>query len=87
MARFNTIAGRLAVKVIQSIDRRRPSTSVITLALTAHSRDPKVVLLSLDPVNGDAQLLRAKGGPTDIECPAHCRPDCATTVPGVVRRR
>jgi sulfonate transport system substrate-binding protein len=35
-------------------------------ALTARSRDPKVVLLSLDSVNGDAQLIGAKGGPTDI---------------------
>ncbi|CDO07070.1 nitrate ABC transporter substrate-binding protein [Mycolicibacterium cosmeticum] len=35
-------------------------------ALRARSRDPKVVLLSLDSVNGDAWLVGAKGGPTDI---------------------
>lgn len=36
-------------------------------ALRARSRDPKVVLLSLDSVNGDAWLVGAKGGPTDIK--------------------
>jgi sulfonate transport system substrate-binding protein len=36
-------------------------------ALTARSRDPKVVLLALDSVNGDHQLIGAKGGPTDIK--------------------
>ncbi|MGP4058137.1 ABC transporter substrate-binding protein [Mycobacterium sp. 4D054] len=35
-------------------------------ALRARSRDPKVVLLSLDSVSGDAWLVGAKGGPTDI---------------------
>lgn len=35
-------------------------------ALNARSRDPNVVLLSLDSVNGDAWLVGAKGGPTDI---------------------
>ncbi|MCV7169203.1 ABC transporter substrate-binding protein [Mycobacterium manitobense] len=35
-------------------------------ALRARSRDPKVVLLSLDSINGDAWLVGAKGGPTDI---------------------
>ncbi len=35
-------------------------------ALRARSRDPKVVLLSLDSVNGDAWLVGAKGGPTEI---------------------
>ncbi|MGE2714726.1 ABC transporter substrate-binding protein [Mycolicibacterium litorale] len=36
-------------------------------ALRARSRDPKVVLLALDSINGDAWLVGAKGGPTDIE--------------------
>jgi len=36
-------------------------------ALRARSRDPKVVLLSLDSINGDAWLVGAKGGPTDIK--------------------
>lgn len=36
-------------------------------ALRARSRDPKVVLLSLDSVNGDAWLVGAKGGPTEIQ--------------------
>jgi sulfonate transport system substrate-binding protein len=36
-------------------------------ALRARSRDPKVVLLTLDSINGDAWLVGAKGGPTDIE--------------------
>ncbi len=36
-------------------------------ALRARSRDPKVVLLSLDSVNGDAWLVGAKGGPTEIK--------------------
>lgn len=35
-------------------------------ALRARSKDPKVVLLSLDSINGDAWLVGAKGGPTDI---------------------
>ncbi|TXH22140.1 MAG: transporter substrate-binding domain-containing protein [Mycobacterium sp.] len=35
-------------------------------ALRARSRDPKVVILSLDSINGDNQLVGAKGGPTDI---------------------
>ncbi|BBZ32110.1 ABC transporter substrate-binding protein [Mycolicibacterium confluentis] len=35
-------------------------------ALRARSRDPKVVLLALDSINGDAWLVGAKGGPTDI---------------------
>jgi sulfonate transport system substrate-binding protein len=35
-------------------------------ALRARSRDPKVVLLSLDSINGDAWIVGAKGGPTDI---------------------
>ncbi|MBU9763503.1 ABC transporter substrate-binding protein [Mycobacterium sp. TNTM28] len=35
-------------------------------ALRARSRDPKVVLLSLDSINGDNQLIGTKGGPTDI---------------------
>lgn len=35
--------------------------------LRARSRDPKVVLLTLDSINGDAWLVGAKGGPTDIE--------------------
>lgn len=36
-------------------------------ALRARSRDPKVVLLSLDSINGDAWLVGAKGGPTEIK--------------------
>lgn len=36
-------------------------------ALRARSRDPKVVLLTLDSINGDAWLVGAKGGPTDIK--------------------
>lgn len=36
-------------------------------ALRARGKDPKVVLLSLDSINGDAWLVGAKGGPTDIE--------------------
>lgn len=36
-------------------------------ALRARSRDPKVVLLSLDSINGDARLVGAKGGPTEIK--------------------
>ncbi|WP_301120858.1 ABC transporter substrate-binding protein [Mycolicibacterium fortuitum] len=35
--------------------------------LRARSRDPKVVLLSLDSINGDAWLVGAKGGPTEIK--------------------
>lgn len=35
-------------------------------ALRARSKDTKVVLLSLDSVNGDAWIVGAKGGPTDI---------------------
>lgn len=35
-------------------------------ALRARSRDPKVVLLSLDSISSDAWLVGAKGGPTDI---------------------
>ncbi|MGV0812079.1 ABC transporter substrate-binding protein [Mycolicibacterium boenickei] len=35
-------------------------------ALRARSRDPKVVILALDSINGDNQLIGAKGGPTDI---------------------
>lgn len=35
-------------------------------ALRARGRDPRVVLLSLDSINGDAWLVGAKGGPTDI---------------------
>jgi sulfonate transport system substrate-binding protein len=35
--------------------------------LRARSRDPKVVLLSLDSINGDAWIVGAKGGPTDIQ--------------------
>ena len=35
-------------------------------SLRARSRDPKVVLLALDSVNGDAWIVGAKGGPTDI---------------------
>jgi sulfonate transport system substrate-binding protein len=35
-------------------------------ALRPRSHDPKVVLLSLDSVNGDAWLVGAKGGPDDI---------------------
>ncbi|MET0450753.1 MAG: ABC transporter substrate-binding protein [Mycobacterium sp.] len=34
--------------------------------LRARSRDPKVVLLALDSINGDAWIVGAKGGPTDI---------------------
>ncbi|MGV0745114.1 ABC transporter substrate-binding protein [Mycolicibacterium sp. XJ870] len=34
--------------------------------LRARSKDSKVVLLALDSVNGDHQLIGAKGGPTDI---------------------
>ena len=34
--------------------------------LRARSRDPKVVLLSLDSINEDAWIVGAKGGPTDI---------------------
>ncbi|MCV7284530.1 ABC transporter substrate-binding protein [Mycolicibacterium wolinskyi] len=36
-------------------------------ALRARSRDAKVVLLSLDSINGDAWIVGAKGGPTDIQ--------------------
>lgn len=36
-------------------------------ALRARSRDSKVVLLSLDSVQGDASLIGAKGGPTAIQ--------------------
>lgn len=36
-------------------------------ALRARSRDSKVVLLSLDSINGDAWLVGAEGGPTDIK--------------------
>lgn len=36
-------------------------------ALRARSRDPKVVLLSLDSVNGDAWLVGAKDGPAEIQ--------------------
>ncbi|WAY18511.1 ABC transporter substrate-binding protein [Mycolicibacterium fortuitum] len=36
-------------------------------ALRARSRDPKVVLLSLDSIDGDAWLVGAKGGPTEIK--------------------
>lgn len=36
-------------------------------ALRARGKDPKVVLLTLDSINGDAWLVGAKGGPTDIE--------------------
>lgn len=36
-------------------------------ALRARSRDPKVVLLALDSISGDAWLVGAKGGPTDIQ--------------------
>lgn len=36
-------------------------------ALRARSRDSKVVLLSLDSINGDAWLVGAKGGPTGIQ--------------------
>ncbi len=32
-------------------------------ALRARSKDPKVVLLSLDSINSDAWLVGAKGGP------------------------
>ena len=35
-------------------------------ALRARSRDPKVVLLTLDSVGEDAWIVGAKGGPTDI---------------------
>lgn len=35
-------------------------------ALTARGKDPKVVLLSFDSVNGDGWVVGAKGGPTDI---------------------
>jgi sulfonate transport system substrate-binding protein len=34
--------------------------------LRARSRNSKVVLLSLDSINGDAWIVGAKGGPTDI---------------------
>jgi sulfonate transport system substrate-binding protein len=36
-------------------------------ALRARSRDAKVVLLSLDSINGDAWIVGAKGGPTTIQ--------------------
>ena len=36
-------------------------------ALRARSRDPKVVLLALDSISGDAWLVGAKGGPSDIQ--------------------
>ncbi|MGH3641295.1 MAG: ABC transporter substrate-binding protein [Mycobacterium sp.] len=36
-------------------------------ALTARGQDPKVILLSLDSINGDGQLVGAKGGPTTIQ--------------------
>lgn len=36
-------------------------------ALRARSKDAKVVLLSLDSINGDAWIVGAKGGPTDIQ--------------------
>jgi len=35
-------------------------------SLRARSRDPKVVLLTLDSINGDAWIVGAKGGPTNI---------------------
>ncbi|ORB30042.1 ABC transporter substrate-binding protein [Mycolicibacterium parafortuitum] len=35
--------------------------------LRTRSKNPEVVLLSLDSINGDAWLVGAKGGPTDIE--------------------
>jgi sulfonate transport system substrate-binding protein len=35
--------------------------------LRARSRDPKVVLLTLDSINGDAWIVGARGGPTDIQ--------------------
>lgn len=34
--------------------------------LRSRGRDPKVVLLALDSINGDHQLIGAKDGPTDI---------------------
>jgi sulfonate transport system substrate-binding protein len=34
--------------------------------IRARSRDPRVVLLALDSINGDAWIVGAKGGPTDI---------------------
>ncbi|HEY9267763.1 MAG TPA: ABC transporter substrate-binding protein [Mycobacterium sp.] len=36
-------------------------------ALRARSRESKVVLLNLDSINGDAWLVGAKSGPTDIQ--------------------
>lgn len=36
-------------------------------ALRARSREPKVVLLTLDSIGSDAWLVGAKGGPTDIQ--------------------
>ncbi|WP_197376992.1 ABC transporter substrate-binding protein [Mycolicibacterium baixiangningiae] len=36
-------------------------------ALRARSKDPKVVLLALDSINGDAWLVGARGGPADIQ--------------------
>lgn len=53
-------------------------------ALRARSKDPKVVLLSLDSINGDAWIVGAKGGPTDIRGLA----DKSITAPqGTIRDR
>ncbi|MHC9294910.1 ABC transporter substrate-binding protein [Mycobacterium sp. LTG2003] len=53
-------------------------------ALRARSKDAKVVLLSLDSINGDAWIVGAKGGPTDIQGLA----DKSITAPqGTIRDR
>jgi hypothetical protein len=50
----------------QSMDEADVAAIGDNPSLRARSRDPKVVLLTLDSINGDAWIVGAKGGPTDI---------------------